>query len=574
MGNCYRSHTCGELSAHMIGQEVKLAGWVFRIRDHGGLMFIDLRDHYGVVQLVLNDNLDSIRVESVIIVTGQVVKRSGETVNPNIKNGDIEVIVKSWKIESDSEVLPLQITSDQDSSEEIRLKYRFLDLRRTRLRRNMILRTQFIQALRDSMIQHDFLEFQTPIITASSPEGARDYLVPSRLHQGKFYALPQAPQQFKQLLMVAGFDKYFQIAPCFRDEDSRADRSPAEFYQLDFEMAFVNQQQVMDVMENIITNVCGKVFDVKINDFPHITYHEAMEKYGTDKPDLRNPLIIVDTTDVFTDSPFTLFSNGIKRGMSVKAIAVPGVGTKPRSFFDGYNEYARSIGLPGLGYINFTEDGEAKGPIAKFLQPEQLEALCELVGCRENSAVFFVCNYDNEINKTIGVIRDHLGKKFIDKNTFKFCWVTDFPYFEYDEAQKKIDFSHNPFSMPQQELTDDPLKILAYQYDLVGNGVELASGAIRNHKLDTMYKAFEIAGYSSDEVEDSFPALLRAFQYGAPPHGGMALGIDRLLMLLTDEQNIREVIAFPMNQKAEDILMGAPSAVSDKHLKELGIKMK
>ena len=576
MADCYRTHNCGELSQQMIGQEVKLAGWVFRIRDHGGLMFIDLRDHYGVVQLVLNENIDAVRVESVIVVTGEVVKRSAETINANIKNGDIEVMVKTLEVESASDVLPLQVSSDQDSSEEIRLKYRFLDLRRARLKNNMVLRSKFIQTLRELMIQQGFLEFQTPIITASSPEGARDYLVVSRLHKGKFYALPQAPQQFKQLLMVAGFDKYFQIAPCFRDEDSRADRSPAEFYQLDFEMSFVRQEQVMNVMEQIITGVCAQVFDVEVKTFPHITYHEAMRKYGSDKPDLRNPLIIVDVTKIFENSDFTLFNNNVKKGMLVRAIAIPGVGTHPRSFFDKQNEYARSIGAPGLGYINFTAEGMAKGPIAKFLNEEQLNQLCQLVGCRENAAIFFVSNYEKEIDKTIGMIRNHLGREVnvINEKELKFCWITDFPYFKYDESTKKVDFSHNPFSMPQQELSGDPLSILAYQYDLVGNGIELASGAIRNHKVDVMYKAFEIAGYNKEEVEKSFPALLRAFKFGAPPHGGMALGIDRMLMLLTNEQNIREVICFPMNQKAEDLLMGAPSVASDSHLKELGIKHK
>lgn len=577
MRSPYRTHNCGELSRQEIDCEVKLSGWVSRVRDHGGVLFIDLRDHYGIIQLVFHqssEGLPSISLESVISVQGRVLERSKDTINHQIKNGDIEVVVENWQPLSVAEPLPLQVVSEQDSSDEIRLKYRFLDLRRDRAKKNIILRSKFIQELRNLMLERGFLEFQTPILTASSPEGARDYLVPSRLHQGKFYALPQAPQQFKQLLMVSGFDQYFQVAPCFRDEDSRADRAPTEFYQLDFEMSFVTQEQVMKVMESVVSKVCKKVFDIQVGDFLTITYSESMLKYGTDKPDLRNPLLIQDVTDIFRDSGFGLFNGNVTKGMLVRAIAVPAIGMKPRSFFDKQNDYARSLNIPGLGYINFTDLGEAKGPIAKFLTNEEISLLCKVAGHKEDFAMFFVSGYENEINKVIGEIRNHLAQEIniIDENDFKFCWVTDFPYFKYDEKTKKIDFSHNPFSMPQQSLEGDPLSILAYQYDLVGNGVELASGAIRNHKVDLMYKAFEIVGYSKEEVDSSFPALLRAFRFGAPPHGGMALGIDRMLMLLTGEKNIREVTCFPMNQQAEDILMGAPSVVDGAHLKELEIK--
>ena len=569
MQHPYRSKNCNQLSD--VQERVKLCGWISRVRDHGGVIFVDLRDHYGMVQLVFNEDL-AIRCESVIIIEGEVVKRTPERINKKSKNGEIEVIVKKWKVESESEVLPLQINSDEDPSDEIRLNYRFLDLRRDRVRKNIILRSNFIQELRISMLKQGFLEFQTPILTASSPEGARDYIVPSRLHRGKFYALPQAPQQFKQLIMVSGFDKYFQVAPCFRDEDSRADRSPGEFYQLDFEMSFVTQKEVMNVMEEVISEACNNLLNVTIDSFPQISYKDAILKYGTDKPDLRNPLIIRDVTDIFIDSNFSLFKNNVKKGMVVRAIQVPGIGMRPRNFFDRQNGYAMSIGIPGLGYINFTESGEAKGPIAKFLSDEEIDKLCQ--GDRRGSAIFFISNYENEMRKVAGIIRDHLAHEsnLIDKKDFKFCWVTDFPLFEYDETAKRIDFSHNPFSMPQTSLDTDPLQILAYQYDLVGNGVELASGAIRNHKVENMYKIFEIVGYSLEEVKKSFPALVKAFKFGAPPHGGIALGIDRMLMLLTGEKNIREVICFPMSQKAEDSLMGAPSEATKLHLKELNIR--
>ncbi|MBQ4875372.1 MAG: aspartate--tRNA ligase [Rickettsiaceae bacterium H1] len=573
MRHPYRTKKSNQLSTDIVGEEVKLCGWVSRIRDHGGVIFIDLRDRYGIIQLVFTDNSPVIRLESVIIVEGLLVKRSPDTVNDKVKNGDIEVAVTEWKIESESEVLPFQINSEEDSSDELRLKYRFLDLRRDRMKKNVVLRSKFIQKLRNLMLEQDFTEFQTPILTASSPEGARDYLVPSRLHKGKFYALPQAPQQFKQLLMVSGFDKYFQIAPCFRDEDSRSDRSPAEFYQLDFEMSFVTQEEVIKVMEKVISRVCSDLFNIKAGTFPHITYRDAILKYGTDKPDLRNPLLIKDVTDVFIDSNFGLFKNNVAKGMAVRAVSVPNVGSNSRNFFDKQNDYARSIGLPGLGYINFTETGEAKGPIAKFLSDKEINRLCD--GDRKNNAIFFISNYENEIKKFAGEIRKHLALEagLIDENDFKFCWVMDFPLFKYDELAKKIDFSHNPFSMPQSSLEGgDPLQVLAYQYDLVGNGVELASGAIRNHKPENMYRAFEIAGYGKEEVEKSFPALLKAFKFGPPPHGGMALGIDRMLMLMTGEENIREVICFPMTQKAEDILIGAPGEATKPQLKELGIK--
>ncbi len=577
MKHPYRSCNCGEISTQIIGQTVKLSGWIFRMRDHGGVIFVDLRDHYGIIQLVFHNEIEvisSVHIESVVTVEGNVVKRSVKTVNDKIKNGDIEIVVKSWKIESNAEILPLQVASDEDIAEELRLRYRFLDLRREKVHKNIILRSQFIQELRNVMIDEDFLEFQTPILTASSPEGARDYLVPSRLHKGKFYALPQAPQQFKQLLMVSGFDRYFQVAPCFRDEDSRADRSPAEFYQLDFEMSFVTQEEIMRIMEHVIMRSCKDIFSVEVQHFASITYQESMQKYGTDKPDLRNPLVIYDVGSIFVNSGFTLFKGNIEKGMVVRAIMVTGIGTKPRSFFDKQNDYVRSIGLPGLGYVNFTDGGKAKGPIAKFLTDKEIVDLCKIVGGRNGCAVFFVSDYEKEINKFISIIRTHLANELslIDNKEFKFCWVTDFPLFEYDENTKKINFSHNPFSMPQQNLVGDPLQILAYQYDLVCNGIELASGAIRNHKLDVMYKAFKIAGYAEEEVKESFPALVNSFKFGAPPHGGIALGIDRLLMLMLGENNIREVICFPMNQKAEDILMGAPSVAASSHLKELAIK--
>lgn len=575
MQHPYRSLKCNELSDRIIGREVKLCGWVDRIRDHGGVIFIDLRDQYGVVQLVFNEIVDQIslvRIESVIVIDGVVVKRAPDAANNRVQNGDIEIVVKRWVVESAASVLPIQIHSEEAVSDELRLKYRFLDLRRAKMQKNMRLRAQFVQKIRDVMLEHDFLEFNTPILTASSPEGARDYLVPSRIQKGKFYALPQAPQQFKQLLMVSGFDKYFQIAPCFRDEDARADRSPAEFYQLDFEMSFVTQDEVMKVMEQIIVTLCKDLFNLQINAFPHITYNDAMLKYGTDKPDLRNPLLIKDATDLFSNSDFSLFKKNVGKGMVVRSIVVPNLGSKPRSFFDKQNQYARSIGAPGLGYINFTEAGEAKGPIAKFLSDDKIQQLCGVD--RENSAIFFISNYKSEVDKISGDIRNQLAREagLINEEVFKFCWVTDFPLFKYDEKEKKIDFSHNPFSMPNGALDEEPLEILAYQYDLVGNGVELASGAIRNHRIEDMYKIFQIANYSEQEVEASFSTLLRAFKCGVPPHGGIALGIERTLMLLMREPNIREVICFPMSQKAEDVLMGAPNNVSEWQLKELAIK--
>ncbi len=575
MQNPYRTHYCNDISKEIIGTKVKLCGWVSRIRNHGGVVFIDLRDHSSTVQIVFNEKAESLshtRLESVMIVDGTVIKRSDETTNDKLANGDIEVLVDKWHIESESEVLPLQITSEQTVSDEIRLRYRFLDLRREKVKNNLVLRSRFTQSLRNAMLDEDFLEINTPILTASSPEGARDYLVPSRLHQGKFYALPQAPQQFKQLLMVAGFSKYFQVAPCFRDEDSRADRSPAEFYQLDFEMSFTTQEEIIQITEKVLQKACRNVFSIEIEKFPHITYHEAILKYGTDKPDLRNPLVIQDVTSIFANSNFSIFKNNIKKGMVVRAIHVHNIGDKPRAFFDKQNTYAQSIGLPGMGYINFNDSGEAKGPIAKFLSEIEINNLAP--ENRKNSAIFFISDHRQRLKPILGDIRNHLGREagVTNEEEFKFCWITDFPLFEYDEVRKKVDFSHNPFSMPKSTLNTDPLNILAYQYDLVGNGVEIASGAIRNHKLDQMYKAFKIIGYEKEDVDKSFPALTRAFKFGAPPHGGLAIGIDRLLMLLTGEKNIREIICFPMNQKAEDILMSAPSTVDESHLKELGIK--
>ena len=585
--HAYRTHTCGALRLADAGQKVRLAGWVHRKRDHGSLLFIDLRDHYGITQCVIDRSsplfaeTDSRRLESVISVTGAVVKRSPETVNPKLPTGEVELQIAALQLLAEAEPLPLPVNTEAEYPEEMRLKYRFLDLRRDGVHANIVLRSKVISSIRRRMIEQGFMEFQTPILTASSPEGARDYLVPSRLHPGKFYALPQAPQQFKQLLMVAGFDRYFQIAPCFRDEASRADRSPGEFYQLDFEMSFVTQEDVFAAIEPVLHGVFvefGGGRAATAPPFPRIGYDEALLRYGTDKPDLRDPLVISDVGEVFRGSGFKVFAGAVESGGVVRAIAVPKAAAQPRSFFDKLNDWARGEGAPGLGYIVFA-DGAAKGPIAKFLDEERLGRLKTLAGLGDGDAVFFVCDQKPAAGKLAGAARTKIAQELglIAANEFRFCWIVDFPMYELNEETKQVDFSHNPLSMPQGGLealtTQDPLTIKAYQYDIVCNGVELSSGAIRNHRPEIMYKAFAIAGYSAAEVEARFGGMLNAFKYGAPPHGGSAPGIDRIVMLLADTPNIREVVAFPMNQQAEDLLMQAPSEVPPERLKELHIRL-
>ncbi len=590
--NRYRTNYCGDLDATFINKEVKLAGWMHSIRDHGGLIFIDLRDQYGITQIVIDQNsslfkeVETLRLESVICVKGKVILRSKETINSKISTGEIEVIVQTLDIISRAEVLPIQVASDENYNDELRLKNRFLDLRRNKVKKNILLRSNVIQHIRKLMINMDFIEFQTPILTASSPEGARDYLVASRLHPGKFYALPQAPQQFKQLAMVSGFDKYFQIAPCFRDEDARADRSPGEFYQLDIEMSFCTQEDVFNVLEKVIYDTFDNFSDKKIPDkvFPKIPYLEAIDKYGTDKPDLRNPLIMRDATKYFSDerSNFQIFKNIIKKGGIVKAIVAPVGENKPRSFFDKLNNWAKENGASGLGYIIFeqSEDKiEGKGPIANNLDLNLLEDLVEDFNIKSGEAVFFICDKYIDAAKFGGIALNKIGTdlKLIKKDIFSFCWIVDFPMYEIDDVTNKIIFSHNPFSMPQGGMSSldekDPLDIKAYQYDIVCNGIELSSGAIRNHDLEIMLKAFKIAGYDKQAIEKQFPSLFNAFKYGVPPHGGIAPGIDRIVMLIADEPNIREVIMFPMNQKAEDLLMNAPNEVANRQLDELNIKI-
>lgn len=586
----YRSHNCGELNIKDVGTQVKLSGWVHRRRDHGGLAFIDLRDHYGLTQCVIDSNEDlthkiaHLHYESVITITGKVVKRAEEARNKDMATGDIEVHIETFLLESDAEMLPIQVNSDKEFPEDTRLKYRFLDLRREKLHKNIVLRSQIISSIRKKMVEQGFVEFQTPILTASSPEGARDFLVPSRLHPGKFYALPQAPQQFKQLLMTSGFDKYFQIAPCFRDEDARADRSPGEFYQLDIEMSFVTQEDVFAAVEPVMRSVFTEFSNKNItpSPFPHIAYSDAMLKYGCDKPDLRNPIVISDVTEIFRNSEFTIFRENIVKGAIVRAIPAPKTAQLPRSFFDKMITFAQESGAAGLGYISFNDDGSSKGPIAKFLNEEQLSELKQIAGLSNGDSVFFSSDTPNKAVKLAGQVRIKLGEELnlIDHNKFEFCWVVDFPFYEWNEEENKIDFSHNPFSMPQgglealekAETKEDLLAIKAFQYDIVCNGIELSSGAIRNHKPEIMYKAFEIVGYGKEVVEDRFRSLITAFKYGAPPHGGVAPGIDRIVMLIADEKNIREVIAFPMNQQAQDLLMNAPAAVDEKQLKELNIQ--
>jgi aspartyl-tRNA synthetase len=583
----YRSHTCGALRAADAGQIARLSGWVHAKRDHGGLLFIDLRDHYGITQCVFAAGspafaqIDSVRPESVVTVTGDVVAREEGTLNPKLPTGEIELRVIDLAVQSAAEVLPMQVAGEEKFPEDIRLRYRFIDLRRDKIHRNMMLRSNVITSIRRRMIEAGFMEYQTPILTASSPEGARDFLVPARMHPGKFYALPQAPQQFKQLLMVAGFDRYFQIAPCFRDEASRADRSPGEFYQLDFEMSYVTQEDVFATIEPVIAGVFnefGEGRGVTPAPFPQIPYDRAMLEYGSDKPDLRNPLRIADVTARYAGSGFGLFAKIAASGGIVRAIPAPGAATQPRSFFDKLNEWARAEGQGGLGYIVYDAEGP-KGPIARNLEPERAEAIRASCGLNAGDAVFFVGGKKDVAEKFAGVVRNRIAEELnlSEKGAFRFCWITDFPMFEVNEETKQIDFSHNPFSMPQGGLealnTEDPLTIKAYQYDIVCNGIELSSGAIRNHRPDIMLKAFAIAGYKPEEVEARFGGMLNAFRYGAPPHGGSAPGIDRIVMMLADEPNIREVILFPLNQGGEDLLMGAPAEVSPARLKELSLRV-
>jgi aspartyl-tRNA synthetase len=585
--HAYRTHTCGELRLGDAGRTVRLSGWVHRKRDHGQLLFIDLRDHYGITQCVIDSSsplfpeADSQRLESVVTVTGTVVKRSPETVNPKLATGEVEVQIAELAVQSEAEPLPFPVNTEADYPEEMRLKYRFLDLRRETVHRNIMLRSAVIASIRRRMIEQGFTEFQTPILTASSPEGARDYLVPSRLHPGTFYALPQAPQQFKQLLMVSGFDRYFQIAPCFRDEASRADRSPGEFYQLDFEMSFVTQEDVFAAIEPVLAGVFAEFGDgreVTPPPFPRIAYEDALLRYGTDKPDLRNPLVISDVGEVFRGSGFAVFAGALEAGAVVRAIPGPGAASRPRSFFDKLNDWAKELGAPGLGYIVFAE-GAARGPIAKFLDAPRLDRLRALGGVGDGDAVFFVCDKKGAAEKLAGTARQRIGTELglVAEREFRLCWIVDFPMYERNEETGQIEFSHNPFSMPQGGLealmTRDPLEIKAFQYDIVCNGVELSSGAIRNHRPDIMYKAFAIAGYPAAEVEARFGGMLNAFKYGAPPHGGSAPGIDRIVMLLADTPNIREVVAFPMNQQAQDLLMQAPAPVPPERLRELHIRL-
>ncbi len=589
--HAYRTHTCGALRADDAGHEARLSGWVHSKRDHGGLLFIDLRDHYGLTQCVLPQGTEAfeaaeaLRVESVVTVTGSVVPRSAATVNPRLPTGTVELRVDTLVVQSAADVLPFQVAGDQTYPEDLRLRYRFLDLRREKLQRNMLLRARIIDDIRRRMIATGFTEFQTPILTTSSPEGARDFLVPARLHPGKFYALPQAPQQFKQLTMVAGFDRYFQIAPCFRDEAGRADRTLV-FYQLDVEMSFVTQEDVFAAMEPVMHGVfhefaAGRAVDPA--PFRRIPYAQAMLDYGSDKPDLRNPLVIRDVTDAFAGSGFGLFARIAASGGVVRAIPAPGAGPRPRGFFDKLNDWAKQEGAGGLGYIAFEADGTqtvvGKGPIAKNLEPQRVEAIRAACGLGAGDAVFFAAGKKDDAAKFAGQVRLRLGHELdlVEKNAFRFCWIVDFPMYEMNEDTKQIDFSHNPFSMPAGELaalnSQDPLTIPAYQYDIVCNGYEMSSGAIRNHKAEIMLRAFEIAGYPASTVEERFGGMLNAFRYGAPPHGGMAAGIDRIVMLLADEPNLREVNLFPMNQQGEDLMMGAPSVVEPERIREVHIKI-
>ena len=588
--NKYRTHNCSELSEKEIGKNVYLSGWLHRKRDHGNLLFIDLRDHYGITQCVIENKnnffpiLEKSKPESVIKITGKVVKRSSETENLDLKTGKIEISIQSVEVLSNAKELPMPVFGEQDYPEDIRLKYRFLDLRRDEMHRNIILRSKVISFIRSEMIKLGFLEYQTPILTSSSPEGARDFLVPSRLNPGKFYALPQAPQQFKQLIMVSGFDKYFQIAPCFRDEDARADRSPGEFYQLDLEMSFVEQEDIFEVVEKLMVSLFKKFSSKKILNeiFPRIPFLESMKKYGTDKPDLRNPLIISDITNLFDreDVTFEIFKKLVKKGSIVRAIITKNTKDKPRSFFDNIDKWAKEQGASGLAYFTLEQDTEVKGkgPVGKFFSEKSLKEIMKNCNAEIGDSIFLACGNQKDVERILSLARDKIAKELniIDKDKFAFCWVVDYPMYEYDENLKKIIFSHNPFSMPQGKIEeinfDKPLNIKAYQYDIVCNGIELSSGAIRNHLPKLMYKLFSIAGYDEKEVNEKFSGMINAFNFGAPPHGGIAPGIDRIVMLLAGKENIREVTLFPMNQNAQDLMMQAPSDVDDGQLKELSIK--
>ena len=590
--NKYRSHKCNELRKKNVGSKISLAGWINKKRDHGNLLFIDLRDNYGLTQCIISKNnpnfdlIEKIQLETVVKIVGEVVNRSKETINTEIETGEIEVAIEDLEILSKCKELPMPIFSDQEYAEEIRLKYRFLDLRRKKIHENIILRSKVISFIRNEMNNLGFLEFQTPILTSSSPEGARDFLVPSRLNPGKFYALPQAPQQFKQLIMVSGFDKYFQIAPCFRDEDARADRSPGEFYQLDLEMSFVEQEDVFKVVETLIVNTFNKFSNKKLmfSKFPRISYANSLLKYGTDKPDLRNPLIINDITEIFLrdDVSFEIFKKLVKAGSEVRCIVTKNTKDKPRSFFDNIDKWAKDQGASGLAYFTIEADKKisAKGPIGKFFSTEALMDIMNKTQAQEGDSIFLACNKRKELERITSLAREKIAQdlNLIDENIFAFCWIVDYPMFEIDEQNKKIKFSHNPFSMPQGDLNkidfENPLNILAYQYDIVCNGIELSSGAIRNHIPELMYKLFSIAGYDKKEVDTRFSGMINALSYGAPPHGGIAPGIDRIVMLLANEKNIREVTMFPMNQNAQDLMMNAPSTIDEEQLKELNLYLK
>ena len=582
----FRTQTCGGLRKSDVGQKAKLAGWIHSVRDHGGVIFIDLRDHYGKTQIVVNPKMDFYqelekwRVETVVSFTGTVVARTPETVNPKLATGEIELVAEEMEVLGETDQIPFQVAKDEQAPEALRLEYRFLDLRRDELHNNIVLRSKVIQTIREKMWEMGFNEYQTPILTSSSPEGARDYLGPSRVHPGQFYALPQSPQQFKQLLMVAGFDKYFQVAPCFRDEDARADRSPGEFYQLDIEMSFATQEDVFKVCEDLLMAVFNKYSTKKVTQapFPRIPFREAMEKYGSDKPDLRNPLFMIDLSEFFRNAGFKAFASTVANGGVVKGMRVPGVvGVQPRTFYDKMEAFAKENGAKGLGYIMWTKEGEIKGPIAKFLKPEELVELAKIAEIENGDALFFMCDTRAKANELGGKVRAKFAERLnlIDPDVFNFCWIVDFPFFEKDEETGAIIFSHNPFSMPQGGmdalLNKQPLDILAYQYDIVCNGIELSSGAVRNHMPELMYKAFEMTGYSREVVDSKFGGMIKAFKLGAPPHAGVAPGIDRMVMLLTDSPNIREVIAFPFNQQAQDLMMNAPSEVDMKQLRELRI---